>query len=139
MARTRLQGPARRIALAIAGITFSSVWAGYRVTTIVSWRLRVIPEDLVGRVFGVTRFWVLSGVFPGAILGGLVLGVVEVFAQWHFGPQARDLSAYLLLFAVLVLRPRGLASRSRRNGDDGAAEKGERERGSSANPSRMTL
>jgi branched-chain amino acid transport system permease protein len=44
----------------------------------------------------------------GAILGGLILGVVEAHSQWHFGPQVRDLVAYLLLFCCLVLRPGGL-------------------------------
>jgi branched-subunit amino acid ABC-type transport system permease component len=48
------------------------------------------------------------GSIPGAILGGLVLGVVEAHSQWHFGPQVRDLIAYLLLFACLVLRPGGI-------------------------------
>jgi branched-chain amino acid transport system permease protein len=48
------------------------------------------------------------GSIPGAILGGLVLGVVEAHSQWHFGPQVRELIAYLLLFACLVLRPGGI-------------------------------
>ncbi len=48
------------------------------------------------------------GSIPGAILGGLLLGVVEAHSQWYFGPQIRDLFAYLLLFACLVLRPGGL-------------------------------
>ena len=48
------------------------------------------------------------GSIPGAILGGLVLGVVEANSQWYFGPQVRDLLAYVLLFACLVLRPGGL-------------------------------
>jgi branched-subunit amino acid ABC-type transport system permease component len=48
------------------------------------------------------------GSVPGAIVGGLVLGVVEAHSQWYAGPQLRDLAAYLLLFAVLVLRPGGL-------------------------------
>jgi branched-subunit amino acid ABC-type transport system permease component len=50
------------------------------------------------------------GSIPGAILGGLLLGVVEAHSQWYFGPQIRDLFAYLLLFACLVLRPGGLLS-----------------------------
>lgn len=58
------------IALAIAGVAFSSLWSGYVITTIVSWRLRVIPEALVGRVFGVIRLVVLIGIFPGSVLGG---------------------------------------------------------------------
>jgi len=48
------------------------------------------------------------GSIPGAILGGLVLGIVEAHSQWYFGPHIRDLCAYLLLFACLVLRPGGL-------------------------------
>lgn len=48
------------------------------------------------------------GSLPGAIAGGLLLGVVEAHAHWYFGPQIRDLSAWLLLFLVLVLRPGGL-------------------------------
>jgi branched-chain amino acid transport system permease protein len=45
---------------------------------------------------------------PGAIAGGLLLGVIEAHAQWRFGPQVRDLIAYGLLFACLVWRPGGL-------------------------------
>jgi len=56
--------------VAIAGVAFSSFCSGYAITTIVSWRLRVIPEELVGRVFGVVRLVVLVGVLPGSILGG---------------------------------------------------------------------
>ena len=48
------------------------------------------------------------GSIPGAILGGLVLGCLEAHSQWYFGPQIRDLSAYMLLFVCLVLRPGGL-------------------------------
>ena len=48
------------------------------------------------------------GSLPGAILGGLLLGVVEAHALWYLGNEYKDLSAYLLLFAMLVLRPGGL-------------------------------
>jgi branched-subunit amino acid ABC-type transport system permease component len=48
------------------------------------------------------------GSIPGAILGGLVLGCLEAHSQSYFGPQIRDLSAYMLLFVCLVLRPGGL-------------------------------
>jgi branched-subunit amino acid ABC-type transport system permease component len=49
---------------------------------------------------------------PGAVLGGLLLGVVEAHSQWYFGPQVRDLVAYLLLFVVLVVHPGGLLGRT---------------------------
>jgi len=55
---------------AIGGVAFSSFTSGYAITTIVSWRLRVIPEEYVGRVFGVVRLIVLGGILPGSILGG---------------------------------------------------------------------
>jgi branched-subunit amino acid ABC-type transport system permease component len=48
------------------------------------------------------------GSIPGAILGGLLLGLVEAHSQWYFGPQVRDLCGYLLLFICLILRPGGL-------------------------------
>jgi branched-chain amino acid transport system permease protein len=48
------------------------------------------------------------GSTPGAILGGIVLGIVEAHSQWYFGPQVRDLVAYLVLFGFLVFRPGGL-------------------------------
>jgi branched-chain amino acid transport system permease protein len=48
------------------------------------------------------------GSVPGAVVGGLLLGVVEAHSQWYLGPQIRDLMAYLVLFAFLVLRPGGL-------------------------------
>src|SRR5204863_5308467 len=49
------------------------------------------------------------GSVPGAIIGGLLLGIIEAHGQWYFGPQVRDLLAYLTLFACLVLRPGGFA------------------------------
>lgn len=48
------------------------------------------------------------GSIPGAVLGGLLLGIVEAHSQWYFGPQVRDLVAYFVLFAFLVVRPGGL-------------------------------
>ena len=48
------------------------------------------------------------GSIPGAVLGGLLLGVVEAHSQWYFGPHIRDLVAYLVLFAFLIARPGGL-------------------------------
>src|SRR4029453_895920 len=52
------------------------------------------------------------GSVPGAVVGGLLLGIVEANSQWYFGPQIRDLVAYVVLFAFLVVRPRGLLGRA---------------------------
>ena len=48
------------------------------------------------------------GSLPGAIVGGLVLGVLEFEATWFLGASYRDILAFLILFAVLVFRPSGL-------------------------------
>lgn len=48
------------------------------------------------------------GSVAGAILGGLLLGVIEAQSLWYLGTEYRDLVAYLVLFAFLVLRPGGL-------------------------------
>jgi branched-subunit amino acid ABC-type transport system permease component len=53
------------------------------------------------------------GSLRGAMAGGLLLGVVEAHAQWYFGPQVRDLVAFLLLLACLTLRPTGLLGSTR--------------------------
>jgi branched-chain amino acid transport system permease protein len=52
------------------------------------------------------------GSLPGAIAGGLALGLIEAHSQWYLGPQFRDFIAYLLLFALLALRPPWMNTRS---------------------------
>lgn len=44
----------------------------------------------------------------GAILGGLVIGVVETFSISWFGARAVDVWVYGLLFAILFFRPSGI-------------------------------
>ncbi len=48
------------------------------------------------------------GSIPGTLVGGVVLGVAEIQADWFLGSEYRDLVAYGLLFAVIILRPGGL-------------------------------
>ena len=48
------------------------------------------------------------GSIPGAIAGGLLLGVVEKQAEWYAGAVWRDIAAFLLLFLFLIVRPGGL-------------------------------
>jgi branched-chain amino acid transport system permease protein len=52
------------------------------------------------------------GSLPGAVAGGLVLGLLEAHSQWYLGPQFRDFIAYLLLFALLAVRPPWMNTRS---------------------------
>ncbi len=52
------------------------------------------------------------GSIPGALAGGLMLGLFEVFAVSVIGSSWRDAVAFGLLFAVLLLRPQGLLGRA---------------------------
>ena len=53
---------------------------------------------------------------PGALLGGLVIGLSEALAAVLIAPSAKSLLSYALLVAVLLLRPSGLMGRKERNG-----------------------
>ena len=52
------------------------------------------------------------GSLPGAVLGGLALGLLEAHSQWFFGPQWRDLIAFALLFVLLAARAPWMTTRS---------------------------
>jgi branched-chain amino acid transport system permease protein len=48
------------------------------------------------------------GSLPGALLGGIVLGVVEVFTAFFIGAVWSPVTYVLVFFLVLLLRPEGL-------------------------------
>ena len=55
--------------------------------------------------------FVLASAIGGAagfLVLAVLLGVVEAHSQWFFGPHIRDLVAYLVLFAFLIVRPGGV-------------------------------
>jgi branched-chain amino acid transport system permease protein len=47
------------------------------------------------------------GSVPGAIMGGIFLGVIEVFASYYISSAYRDAFAFIILILVLLLRPQG--------------------------------
>jgi branched-chain amino acid transport system permease protein len=44
----------------------------------------------------------------GAVVGGLLIGVVEVISIWRFGADFGKISIYGLLVTILIIRPTGL-------------------------------
>jgi branched-chain amino acid transport system permease protein len=48
------------------------------------------------------------GSVPGALIGGLVIGVVESLGGFFFGESLGQMGIFLIFIAVLLLRPRGL-------------------------------
>jgi len=51
------------------------------------------------------------GSVPGAIVGGLALGLIEAFVPSQYN-ASKDAIAFALMFVVLLLRPQGLLGRS---------------------------
>jgi branched-chain amino acid transport system permease protein len=48
------------------------------------------------------------GSLPGAVLGGLAVGVIENVAGGYLHTSLQEVSAFLVIMAVLILRPTGL-------------------------------
>lgn len=45
---------------------------------------------------------------PGAIVGGLILGIIEALAGFYLPEGFKDVAAYIVVLVVLVVRPYGL-------------------------------
>ena len=48
------------------------------------------------------------GSLPGAIVGGLIIGVVESLSGFYLPPGFKDVAAYVVVLMMLMLRPNGL-------------------------------
>jgi branched-chain amino acid transport system permease protein len=48
------------------------------------------------------------GSLPGALLGGVIVGLIEPFAARYIAPGYSQIMPYLLLFLILVFRPHGI-------------------------------
>ena len=54
------------------------------------------------------------GSLPGAIVGGLAIGIVETLAGVYLAEGFKDIAAYVLVLVMLVVRPNGLFGGSSR-------------------------
>jgi branched-chain amino acid transport system permease protein len=48
------------------------------------------------------------GNVPGAMVGGLILGMVEILTAAYLGTSVRDLFTFVILILILLYRPTGL-------------------------------
>ncbi|HXZ01952.1 MAG TPA: branched-chain amino acid ABC transporter permease [Stellaceae bacterium] len=66
----------------------------------------------VGETFALTAFVVVTlggfGSVPGAMLAGLIVGLIQALSAYWFGPIYKDVVVYGLFVALLWLRPQGL-------------------------------
>jgi branched-chain amino acid transport system permease protein len=70
----------------------------------------------IGFIAGVKAFTaaVLGGIgsLPGAVLGGLLIGLIETFWSAYFSVQYKDVAAFSILAITLVFLPTGLLGRN---------------------------
>jgi branched-chain amino acid transport system permease protein len=66
----------------------------------------------VGETFALTAFVVVTmggfGSVPGAMLAGLIVGLIQALSAYYFGPIYKDVIVYALFVALLWFRPQGL-------------------------------
>ena len=69
-------------------------------------------DFFVGFLTGLKAFTaaVLGGIgsLPGAMLGGLLIGLIEVFFAGYFNLEYKDVATFTVLVLVLIFRPTGL-------------------------------
>jgi branched-chain amino acid transport system permease protein len=81
----------------VTGVIFAMV---YPVTT-------NLTGTYLGKAFVVCVIGGLGSV-PGALVGGIVLGVIESFSGQFFGPQHALTVGFVLMLVLLVVKPTGL-------------------------------
>jgi len=74
-----------------------------------------VIDFYIGFVAGIKAFTaaVLGGIgsLPGAMLGGLIIGLIETFWAGYFSGEYKDVAAFSILAIVLIFMPSGLLGR----------------------------
>ena len=74
-----------------------------------------VVDFYIGFVAGIKAFTaaVLGGIgsLPGAMLGGLIIGLIEAFWAAYLSPEYKDVATFAILILVLMFRPSGLLGR----------------------------
>ena len=74
-----------------------------------------VIDFYIGFVAGVKAFTaaVLGGIgsLPGAMIGGLLIGLIEVFWSGYFSVEYKDVAAFSILAIVLIFLPSGILGR----------------------------
>jgi branched-chain amino acid transport system permease protein len=96
-------------------LTFGLSFAVAAVAGVLIGPLYFVSPDM-GDMVGLKAFSaaVLGGITSvvGTILGGVMLGLIEALAAFYLSTDYKDLFAFAILMAMLVLRPQGLLGRA---------------------------
>jgi branched-chain amino acid transport system permease protein len=97
----------QRIHMLTFGLATALAAAGGALLAVI---VAIQPE--MGQIWTFKSFLVIvlggAGNYPGALLGGMLLGLIEQGASLFLTTQLSEVVAYLLLVVVLLVRPTGL-------------------------------
>ena len=96
----RMQALAWGLASASAGIAGALIATFYYLTP-------TVGESLVLIAFVVVCFGGFGSV-PGAMLAGLIIGLIQAASAYYIGPVYKDVVVFALFVAILWVRPQGL-------------------------------
>ena len=123
--KTRMGRAMRATALdkKMAGLMGVNIDSVISITFILGSFLAAVAGVMVAMYYGLVNFYigylagmkaftaaVLGGIgnIPGAMLGGVLLGVLETLGAGYLWPEYKDAFAFLVLVLILILRPQGL-------------------------------
>ena len=83
---------------AIAGVLLCSAYPTLMPTTGAMPGIKAFTAAVFGGI----------GSIPGAMLGGILLGLIEIFAKAYISTQLSDAIVFAVLIMVLIVKPTGL-------------------------------
>ena len=82
----------------MVGLVFQQVWPYMGFTA----GLKAFTAAVVGGI----------GNIPGAVVGGIVIGLAEAFSQGYISTTFSDAVVFCILIVVMIARPSGLLGRA---------------------------
>jgi len=83
---------------AVSGIFGCMTFMSVNISSGVSVGMKTFAATVLGGI----------GEFKGAVLGGLIIGIVESMTAGYVTSEVRDIAAFSVLILVLIVRPSGL-------------------------------